>query len=108
MSQDSEKELSQFKNNMHRTQNLLMQLNEIDAGSDEEITEEKKRQQEERKNSGAKGLAAASHIISGILVGLGLGYGSDVLIGTLPWGIITLTLIGFIAGMLNMIRSLER
>lgn len=108
MSQDSEQELSQFKNDMNKTQNLLTQLNEIDAGSDEEIAQEKKRQQEERKNSGAKGLAAASHIVSGIIVGVALGYGLDVLAGIEPWGIIILTPIGFAGGMLNMVRSLER
>ena len=107
MSQDSEKKLSQFKNNVDVSQNLLSKLNNIDAGSEEDIEAEIKRQKEERQNSGAKGMAAASHIVSGILVGVGLGYGLDVLIGTQPWGIIILTPIGFAGGMVNMVRSLD-
>ena len=107
MSQDSEKELSQFKKNADASEELLDALNQIDAGCDEEIEAEAQRKKEERQNSGAKGFAAASHVVSGILVGLGIGYGLDVVAGTEPWGLVIFIPIGFIAGMINMVRSLD-
>ena len=49
MSQDSEKELSQFKKNADASEELLDALNQIDAGCDEEIEAEAQRKKEERQ-----------------------------------------------------------
>jgi ATP synthase protein I len=47
----------------------------------------------------------ASEFVAAILVGLGLGWGVDTLFGTTPWGIIVLLLLGFAAGVLNVVRA---
>ena len=47
----------------------------------------------------------ASEFVAAILVGLGLGWGADALFGTTPWGLIILMLLGFAAGVLNVVRA---
>lgn len=47
----------------------------------------------------------ASEFIAAIIVGGALGFGADKLFGTAPWGMIVLMLLGFLAGVLNVIRS---
>ena len=47
----------------------------------------------------------ASEFVAAILVGLGLGWGADALFGTTPWGMIILLLLGFAAGVLNVVRA---
>lgn len=44
-------------------------------------------------------------LVSGLLVGFGIGYGLDVLFGTLPIFLVLFTLLGFAAGVLSMVRS---
>lgn len=46
-----------------------------------------------------------AEFVSGVLVGALLGWGVDKVLGIAPWGIIVLTLIGFGAGVLNMMRA---
>lgn len=50
-------------------------------------------------------LRLASEFIAGILVGAGLGWLVDRLLGTSPWGLIVLLMLGFAAGVLNVIRA---
>lgn len=45
--------------------------------------------------------------ISGILVGLILGYALDQGLGTQPWGLVIMVLVGASAGLLNIFRLLE-
>lgn len=47
----------------------------------------------------------SSEFIAGILVGAGLGYLFDTFFETAPWGMIVLLLLGFCAGILNVLRS---
>jgi ATP synthase protein I len=47
----------------------------------------------------------ASEFVAAILVGLGLGWGVDTLFGTTPFGMIILLLLGFAAGVLNVVRA---
>lgn len=46
-----------------------------------------------------------SEFVAGVLVGAGLGWGVDQLFGTTPWGMIVLLLLGFGAGIVNMMRA---
>ena len=59
--------------------------------------------------SGAAGYGQAmklsSEFIAGIAVGAGLGWVIDRLAGTSPWGLIVFLLLGFGAGVLNVLRS---
>ncbi|GGF45418.1 ATP synthase protein I [Azorhizobium oxalatiphilum] len=59
--------------------------------------------------STASGMAMAfrlgTEFVSGVLVGALVGWGLDKVLGIAPWGIIILTLVGFGAGVLNMMRA---
>ena len=50
-------------------------------------------------------LKLSSEFIAGIAVGAGLGWMIDRVAGTSPWGLIILLLLGFCAGVLNVLRS---
>jgi len=50
-------------------------------------------------------LKLSSEFIAGIGVGVGLGWVVDHLAGTSPWGLIIFLLLGFGAGVLNVLRS---
>lgn len=57
----------------------------------------------------ARGVRIGTEFIAAILVGAGLGYLIDLGLGSLglhttPWGMLILLLIGFAAGILNVIR----
>jgi ATP synthase protein I len=53
----------------------------------------------------AKAVKLSSEFIAGVTVGAILGFGFDEYFGTSPWGLIVLLLIGFAAGVLNVMRS---
>ena len=53
----------------------------------------------------AKGFRLSSELVAGVLVGAGLGWLIDRLLGTSPWGLIVLLLLGFAAGVLSVMRS---
>jgi ATP synthase protein I len=44
-------------------------------------------------------------LVAGLLIGLGIGYGLDLLFGTLPIFLVLFTLLGFAAGVQTMVRS---
>lgn len=50
-------------------------------------------------------LKLSSEFIAGIAVGAGLGWLIDRMAGTSPWGLIVFLLLGFAAGVLNVLRS---
>ena len=56
-----------------------------------------------------EGMAVAfrlsTEFISAILVGAAFGFGLDWLLGTTPWLLIVFLLLGFVAGILNVLRS---
>jgi len=47
----------------------------------------------------------ASEFVAAIIVGAGLGYGIDLIFGTRPWGLAVLLVLGFIAGVVNIVRA---
>ena len=53
----------------------------------------------------AKGLKLSSEFIAGVVVGAMLGYLFDLLLGTSPFGLIVFLLLGFGAGILNVLRE---
>ena len=50
-------------------------------------------------------LKLSSEFIAGVVVGAGLGWLIDSWLGTSPWGLIVFLLLGFGAGVLNVMRS---
>ncbi len=53
----------------------------------------------------ARGFRLSSELVGGVLVGAGLGWVIDRLLGISPWGFIVFLLLGFVAGVLNVMRS---
>jgi len=53
----------------------------------------------------AIGLRLSSELVAGVLVGAGLGWGFDRLLSTSPWGLIVFLLLGFTAGVMNVMRT---
>jgi len=53
----------------------------------------------------AKGFRLSSELVGGVLVGAGLGWLIDRWLGISPWGFIIFLLLGFAAGVLNVMRS---
>ncbi len=47
-----------------------------------------------------------SEFVAGVLVGAAIGWGIDQVFGWAPWGILVFTLVGFAAGIINMMRAL--
>ena len=56
----------------------------------------------------ADGMKLASEFVAGILAGAGIGYLIDRIAGTGPFGLIVFLILGFIAGVLNVLRSVGK
>jgi ATP synthase protein I len=53
----------------------------------------------------ARGFRLSAELVVGVLVGAGLGWLLDRWLGTLPWGMFVFALLGFTAGVMNVMRS---
>ena len=53
----------------------------------------------------AKGFRLSSELVAGVVVGAGIGWLIDRWLGVSPWGLIVFLLLGFAAGVLNVMRS---
>jgi ATP synthase protein I len=53
----------------------------------------------------AKGFRLSSELVAGVVVGAGLGWLIDRGLGTSPWGLLIFLLLGFTAGVLNVMRT---
>ncbi|UGY18023.1 MULTISPECIES: AtpZ/AtpI family protein [Bradyrhizobium] len=58
-----------------------------------------------RASAMALGFRLSSELVAGVVVGAALGWGVDRLLSTSPFGFIVLTLLGFVAGVVNVVRS---
>ncbi|MEA2991427.1 MAG: synthase protein [Alphaproteobacteria bacterium] len=53
----------------------------------------------------ARGFRLSTELVAGVLVGAGLGWLLDRWLGISPWGLIVFLLLGFAAGVLNVMRA---
>jgi len=53
----------------------------------------------------ARGFRLSSELIAGVVVGALIGWGFDRLLSTSPFGLIVFLLLGFAAGVVNVVRS---
>ncbi|MBS0248028.1 MAG: AtpZ/AtpI family protein [Proteobacteria bacterium] len=53
----------------------------------------------------ARGFRMSTELVAGVLVGGGLGWLLDRWLGISPWGLIVFLLLGFAAGVLNVMRA---
>jgi ATP synthase protein I len=90
----------------HSDAELARRLDRLSRDLDAERRERLAAQPSERKDgaSYAQAVKLASEFVAGILVGVGLGWGLDRLAGTSPWGLIGFLLLGFCAGVFNVVR----
>ncbi|GGA72301.1 ATP synthase protein I [Nitratireductor aestuarii] len=65
-----------------------------------------------KQTNGGSGFGNAfklsGEFIGGVVVGIGLGWFFDRLFDTAPWGLIIFLLLGFAAGVLNVLRAAGR
>lgn len=52
----------------------------------------------------ARGFRLSTELVAGVLVGAGIGWLLDRWLGISPWGLIVFLLLGFTAGVLNVMR----
>src|SRR6266545_461264 len=52
----------------------------------------------------ARGFRLSTELVAGVLVGAVIGYWLDRWLGISPWGLIVFVLLGFVAGVLNVMR----
>jgi ATP synthase protein I len=58
-----------------------------------------------RASAMAVGFRLSSELIAGVVVGGLLGWAFDHLLSTSPWGLIVFVLLGFTAGVVNVVRA---
>ncbi|MEO6945244.1 MAG: AtpZ/AtpI family protein [Nitrobacter sp.] len=58
-----------------------------------------------RASAMARGFRLSSELVAGVVVGAVIGWGFDRLLSTSPWGLIVFFLLGFAAGVINVMRS---
>lgn len=81
-------------------------LQEINQRLGRNIDQEVKERSRKRNSQGmALALRMASEFVSAILVGATIGYGIDWMLGSTPWVMIVFLLLGFVAGVINVMRS---
>ena len=61
--------------------------------------------QEEHYSQAQQGWRMVTELVAGLLIGFGIGYGLDVLLGTTPILLVLFTLLGFAAGVRVMMRT---
>lgn len=50
----------------------------------------------------------ASDFTAAVIVGAGLGWGSDALFGWSPWGLIVCLMLGFVTGVRNVVMAAQQ
>jgi ATP synthase protein I len=58
-----------------------------------------------RASAMALGFRLSSELVAGVLVGAAIGWGFDRLLSVSPFGLIVFLLLGFAAGVVNVVRS---
>jgi ATP synthase protein I len=53
----------------------------------------------------ARGFRLSAELVAGVLLGAGIGWLLDYWLGISPWGMIVFLLLGFAAGVLNVMRA---
>lgn len=71
-------------------------IDEAEAGSENTAS---------RASAMAVGLRLSSELVAGVVVGTIIGWAFDRVLSTSPWGLIVFMLLGFVAGVMNVMRS---
>jgi ATP synthase protein I len=86
---------------------LARRLDRLSRNLEDERRERAQDERPPKSDSAGYALAfrLASEFVAGVLVGAALGWGLDRVAGTSPWGLIGLLLLGFCAGVVNVVRA---
>jgi ATP synthase protein I len=86
---------------------LASRLERLEQGLQEHRSAETERRQGRSSDQSgyARAVKIGSEFIAGIVVGVGIGWLIDRGLGTRPWGMIVFLLVGFAAGVLNVLRA---
>ena len=90
-----------------RDEGLENRLRQLDAKLSKRQTVEREREAARSgKNTGwGNALRLSSEFIAAVIVGAALGWVLDKWAGTSPWGLIVFLLLGFAAGVVNVMRA---
>jgi ATP synthase protein I len=85
----------------------LRRLDEtLDAREAKELRERPAPTQDAADRTGfTRGLKLSGDFVGGVVAGFAVGWAFDKLTGWSPWGLIVFILLGFAAGVLNVLRS---
>lgn len=87
---------------------LSRRLRDLDRRLDAKQAEQASEQQLEQASpqpGWGMALRLGADFVAGVVVGAALGWGIDKLFGTSPWGLIVFLLLGFVAGILSVLRT---
>jgi ATP synthase protein I len=87
---------------------LARRLDRLSRDLDAERQEQRAAAERPARTGGSdfgRAFRIASEFVAGVLLGAALGWGLDKVAGTSPWGLIGFLLLGFAAGVLNVVRA---
>lgn len=99
----SPEEIAEFK---RRASELGSRIDGLQAEKQAEIEEQQDRAN--RSRGMAYGLRMSTELVAAILVGGFMGYMLDMWLGTRPWLFLVFMMLGFSAGILNILRAFKR
>jgi ATP synthase protein I len=94
-----ERELSE------RLTHLDDELAEIRRDQDQRRAERERELSSIDASAMARGFRLSSEFVGSVLFGGAVGWGLDHLLPTSPWGLIVFILVGFVAGLFNLVRT---
>jgi ATP synthase protein I len=99
----SPEDIAEFK---RRASQLGTRIDSVQSEKQAEIEEQQDRAN--RSRGMAYGLRMSSELVAAILVGGFMGYILDSWLGTRPWLFLVFMMLGFSAGILNILRAFKR
>ena len=99
----SPEDIAEFK---RRASQLGSRIDSVQAEKQAEIEEQQDRAN--RSRGMAYGLRMSSELVAAILVGGFIGYVLDAWLGSKPWLFLVFLMLGFSAGILNVLRAFKR
>jgi ATP synthase protein I len=99
----SPEDIAEFK---RRASQLGTRIDSVQSEKQAEIEEQQDRAN--RSRGMAYGLRMSSELVAAILVGGFMGYMLDTWLGTRPWLFLVFMMLGFSAGILNILRAFKR
>jgi ATP synthase protein I len=90
-----------------RLQRLDQQLSELrkDREGQAKQSEHESRNQSASASAMARGFRLSSELVGGVIVGSIIGWSIDRWLSTSPWGLMVFLMLGFAAGVLNVMRA---